>query len=235
VFTHVALYRLTSGDLGLVASDQPLGIDTAKVQQLLDQPEVRGLFAKLGRADLPHTVDQVLAGQLCGAATVAAFCQGFDAPLHEERPQMEYRAPRDFFAGASAKKTLLQLDRRAGSQTGQLGDVAMADWLAEHPLDEPRRAALFEHLRAVNHPSDTPLATALTPTEGLPERLREPLQALPPLDQTPESRRAAVCQRLRRRADWLVQRPLTILGPVSRDPQVQRWAELCRTLPPPAL
>lgn len=232
VFPHVTLYRLTSGDLGLVASDEPLTIDTAQVERLLGDAGVRALFAKLDRADLPDTVDEVLAGQLCGAATVAAFCQGFDAPLHEERPQMEYRAPRDFFAGASAKKTMLRLDRRAGADPQHIGDIALSGWLSQRPLDESRRAALFEHLKAVNHPSDTPLATALTATEGLPEPLRAPLQALPSLDQTPEPRRAEVCERLRRRADWLVQRPHTVLGPASPDPQVQRWAELCRAALP---
>jgi spermidine synthase len=227
VFAHVAVYRLTSGDLGLVASDQPLTMDFARTQAVLESPGVQALFDRLGRADLPRTMDQALVGQMCGSKTVAAFCQGFHEPLRDERPSVEYRAPRDFFAAASAKATVHRLDTRAGRDPGQLGDVELVRWLQLHPLDEARRLALFAHLKAVNAPTDTALAGSLVRAEKLPKSLRSAIEGLLDYAQTPEPRRQAQCARLQKDASWLMNQPFTVLGPTSRDPVAQEWAEQC--------
>lgn len=227
VFPHVAIYRLTSGDLGLVASDLPLDIDFAKAEAVLQHPAVQKLFDTLKRPDLPRTMDEVLVGQLCGAKTVAAFCQGFADPLREERPQIEYRAPRDFFAAATAKKTVHLLDKRCGPDPTQLGDVALVPWLAAHPLDEARRTALFAHIKAVNHPSDTALGGSLVDAAKLPKALRKDLEGLASFADSPPAKRAETCAMLRKQADWLMNAPYTVLGPASRDGNAQGWAQGC--------
>jgi spermidine synthase len=227
VFPHVAVYRLTSGDLGLVASDQPLTIDFDRAQAVLAHPAVQNLFDTLNRPDLPRTIDEVLFGQLCGARTVQLLCQGFAEPLREEHPQIEYRAPRDFFAGASAKQVVRRLETRSGPDVKALGDTELVRWLLRHPLDEARRLALFQHIKAVNHPLDTALAGALVEPAKLPKALRKDLEGLPPFADVPAATRAATCAELKKTAEWLTSQPYTILGPASRDPIAQGWAEGC--------
>lgn len=227
VFPYVAVYRLTSGDLGLVASDQPLTLDFPRAEAMLRNPGVQALFDRLGRPDLPRTMDEVLVGQLCGSRTIAAFCQGFHEPLRDEQPSIEYLAPRDFFAAASAKATVRQLDTRAGRDPARLGDVELRRWLEERPLDEARRLALFAHLKAVNAPTDTALAGSLVLAEKLPKSLRSALEGLLEYEQTPPARRAATCARLWKDASWLMNQPFTVLGPASRDPVAQDWAQKC--------
>ncbi len=228
VFPHVAIYRLTSGDLGLVASDQPLTLDLEQVQALLAHPAVVQLFDRLGRPDLPRTVDQVLLGQLCGARTIEQLCTGFADPLREEHPQIEYRAPRDFFAAASAKGIVRRLDTRSSGNPALLGDSELVRWLAQHPLDEPRRGALFKHIKAVNHPLDTALGGALVEPAKLPKALRADLEGLQPFADAPPAQRATTCAKLKNTAEWLMNQPYTILGPASRDPIAQSWAQGCR-------
>lgn len=233
-FGHVAVYRLTSGDLALVASDQPLRVDLDAAAAALQDPSTQAYLRQLNRTALPADLPQILAAQLCGAERVAALCQGFSAPLREMQPELEYRAPRDFFAGSSALRTVQWLDQRSAATQDGLMNGDLQRWLAAHPLDEPGRRAMFRHLAAVNHPLDTGLAASLVPLADLPAALRRDLGDFVPLDSVAVSRRAAQCAILGRRASWLIQRPYTLFGPAVVDPQLFAWAQHCaKPLAPP--
>lgn len=226
-FGHVVIYRLTTGDLGLVASAEPLQLDLAAAATALQDPPTQAFLKSLKRRAVPVNLDELLAANLCGEARVAELCQGFAEPLREQKPDIEYRAPRDFFAGSSAIRTVLWLDQRAAATAQGVVGTELQRWLAIHPLDPPRRLALFEHLVAINHPLDTVLASALVDTGKLPKKLREVLDSLEPLAGVAKGRRPQICAELRRRADWLTHRPYTALGPGVADVTAQAWAELC--------
>ena len=226
-FGHVVVYRLTTGDLGLVASAEPLQLDLAAAATALQQPATQAFLQGLQRRAVPVTLDELLAANLCGEARVAELCQGFADPLREQQPEIEYRAPRDFFAGSSAIRTVVWLDQRAAATPQGVVGTELARWLALHPLDAPRRQALFEHLVAINHPLDTVLASALVETGKLPKKLRQAFENLEPVGSVPVGRRPQICEDLRRRADWLTHRPYTALGPGVADATAQAWAQLC--------
>lgn len=226
-FGHVVIYRLTTGDLGLVASDQPLQLDLAAAATALQDPSTQLFLRGLQRRAVPVNLDELLAANLCSEARVAELCQGFAEPLRELEPEIEYRAPRDFFAGSSAIRTVLWLDQRAAATPAGVHGTELQRWLALHPLDAPRRQSLFEHLVAINHPLDTVLASALVPTDQLPKKLRRAFENLQPLSAVPQGRRPQICTDLRRSADWLTHRPYTVLGPAVADATAQAWAELC--------
>jgi predicted membrane-bound spermidine synthase len=233
-FGYVAVYRLTSGDLALVASDQPLRVDLDAAAAALQDPSTQAYLRQLNRPALPADLPQILAAQLCGAERVAELCHGFSAPLREMQPELEYLAPRDFFAGSSALRTVQWLDQRSAATPDGLMSGDLQRWLAAHPLESPARRAMFRHLAAVNHPLDTGLAASLVPLAELPEALRRDLGDFVPLDSVAVSRRAAQCAILRRRASWLTQRPYTLFGPAVADPQLFAWAQLCvNPLAPP--
>ena len=231
-FGHVMVYRMSSGDLALVASNADLPLDFTAAQASLDDPGVRAAFAQLKRDDLAQHLPQFAVGQLCGDKTLRALCQGFDAPLRELYPAVEYLAPRDFFAQTASARALAEtLDTRRGADVTKLGDTDLPRWLAENPLDDARRAALHKYLVDLNHPFDTALAGATTAAGKVPKALKKVLENLPALDKVPPADQQRICTQLRKDAAWLLKSPHTLLGPAAPDPAAMAWAQRCGAAP----
>ena len=231
-FAHIAVYRMSSGDLALLGSNQPLALDFAAAQKSLDDPGVRAAFAKLNRPDLAQNVQQFVVGQLCGDKTLRALCQGFDAPLRELYPQVEYLAPRDFFAQTASARAMAEgLDTRRGADTAKLGDTDLVRWLMDHPLDDASKAELHKYLVELNHPFDTALAGATSLPGKVPKALKKALDHLPATTIAPPAETAKICDKLRKDAQWLLKSPQTLLGPAAPDPIAMAWAVRCGATP----
>jgi len=93
-FPHVAAW-LTAYDLALVGwNDPPSGLDGWSTRPL--PPRVR---AKLSEAGV-HSTPELAALQVAGDAELRAFA-GSTPPMTEDRPVLEFRAPKSFLAGYS--------------------------------------------------------------------------------------------------------------------------------------
>lgn len=230
VLPEVAVFRLGPGDLALVASDQPLQFEAAKVQAMLQSPGVLLELASHGKLPLPRSIDDWMVMQLAGTQTVAQVCS-LDAPLLLERfPRLEYDAPRDFFAGRKPAKLLSVLDTRATSTP----DVKMVAWLKAHPLDEARRAGLRAFLKDWGNEDELPLRAALSAGVGEGEAKGElPAEVLLALAGAPDpagltpAQRKEWCGVLRQKLPWLLDHPHTVLGPVVGKASVLAWAPVC--------
>ncbi len=230
-FAHTKVYRMSSGDLALVGSDGPLEVDFQAAAAAFADPGVVAHLDKLGRSDVARNVVQLLAGQLCGDKTVRRLCAGFDAPLRELHPQVEYLAPRDFFAQTSARNLSAQLDTRRGDDPGRLGDTDLVRYLAQKPLDPAGRQELHKYFIEVNHPFDTSLTGATGDPAKPPKALRKALDALPTFATATDGQKKKACGDLRRDARWLTDNPHTIFGPASTDPNAMTWVAYCDTVP----
>ena len=230
VFPHVAVFRMDEGDLALVAAAQPLGLhrptasDLDAAERALLAPEVQAELASHDQAKVPRTLDQWLATQLCGPATVAEFCRGFEGPLEERFPRVEYEAPRDFFVGTKAETFVRRLDTRIGPAP----DTALVAHLQRRPLDVARRAALHDFLASAGHERERPLVGATAPAAEMPVDLAAVLDALPdPKSLTPQ-KQARYCVWLQRSAPWVLDRQQTVLGPIDLRAAVQAWPAACK-------
>ncbi len=227
VFGHVAVYRMSVGDLALVGSPAPLSIDFVKADALLQSPGVQRYLKRLDRPDVPRTLSQVVAAQLTKGAAVDQFCQGFTEPLREERPTIEYRAPRDSFARQTALRATRRLDGRSGRVDAQFADTELARLFRERSPSQAEQTALFQHLTAFGHPLDSALEASLMPFADWPAGMRKQLDHLPPFATASEELRTKTCKRLREHLSWLLRAPRTAVGPTARDPAVEAWAEGC--------
>jgi spermidine synthase len=156
VLPHVAVFRTKQSDLALVASAEPMPLAATAADVALAEPAVQRSLQSHRAPTLPTTLDTWLVNQMSGPATVAQLCKGFDAPLHALFPQLEYRAPRDFYAGRRADKVMLALDTRLDTHP----DTWLPARLAALPLDAERRAALCQFLLANDRDGEQPLAQA---------------------------------------------------------------------------
>ena len=98
VLPHVAVFRLEYGDLALVASEEPLTLNPRAAQASYMAAEVQQVIQSAANDRIPQTLAQLLSLQLCGPKRVDAICAGFKRPLRIRKPEVEYQAPRDFFA-----------------------------------------------------------------------------------------------------------------------------------------
>jgi hypothetical protein len=227
VFGHVAVYRMSVGDLALVGSPSPLTIDFTKADALLQSPGVQRYLNRLNRPDVPHTLAEMLAAQLTRGSAVDGFCKGFDAPLREERPTIEYRAPRDSFARQTAIRATRRLDGRSGRPGTDFNDTELGRLFRERPPSEDAQKALFQHISKLDHPLDAALGPALLPFAEWPAKMRKQLEGLPDFATATPTQREATCKELRTHLAWLLRAPLTAVGPTARDPGATAWATGC--------
>lgn len=230
-FAHTVIYRMSSGDLALLGSNAPLNLDFAAAAQMLSDPGVVAHRKMLGRQDLPADLLQFAVGQLCGDKTLSEVCRDFADPLRELHPKVEYLAPRDFFAQTSARGLSAKLDTRRGVDPARLGDTDLPRYLAQFPVDEPARAALHQYLIEVNHPFDTSLTGATSPPDKVPKALKKVYDALPELATASAEQKRKTCAKLRAEASWMIDSPVTLLGPASRQEAPMLWAKACREGP----
>ncbi|MBM4341899.1 MAG: fused MFS/spermidine synthase [Deltaproteobacteria bacterium] len=230
-FAHVKVYRMSSGDLALVGSNAPLEVDFAAAEAAFADPGVVAHLDKLARPDVARSVLQLLAGQLCGDKTVRRLCAGFDQPLRELHPKVEYVAPRDFFAQSSARMLSAQLDTRRGDDPARLGDSDLPRYLVQRPLDDAKRQELHKYFIEVNHPFDTSLTGATGDPAKPAKALRKALEGLPVFAGADGAQKTKACADLRRDAKWLADSPHTVLGPASTDANAMAWVGYCDSVP----
>lgn len=204
-FPHVMTFRMAPNDLALVASTTPFAIDPAAVGQRLAAPAIQAELDSHHDPKLPRSLDELLLTQLSGPATMAAFCRDWDAPLRERFPRVEYRAPRDFFAGKEAGRVQRFLDRRLEPQGHPLAETLLAQQLRSAPLtvdnvaNRARRRALLDFVIRSAQPGEAALRAALGGVDELPMAQRTLLEALPAAaTQTADDEARERCRLLRR-------------------------------------
>lgn len=211
-FPHTTLWQGGGGDLILVASRQPLQVDFEQLARRLARPAVR---EDLARVDV-QGVDGVLALQVMAGDELAAWAG--EGPLNtDDFNQLEYRAPVAFFAGQSAHPP--DGRRRPSSWPG----LQVSRWLAAHPLDAARAAAVFRAVSSgqldddpLRRPAaqrwltlapDDPDAQRSLATIALrqwePALARAALPERPPVDRAALALEAELLDRYQRRAPWL--------------------------------
>jgi hypothetical protein len=208
VFPHVAVFLIADGDLAFAASAAPLQFDAGKYEAAVRDPAVTAL----ARRGLPHTLAEWQATQLAGADTVADVCAMGLPPLQERFPQLEYQAPRDFFAGHEPKMLLQALDERL-----RPGPAAAPD--------DRRQLGRFLRQRAIDQ--ERPMLAALG--EAHPEA--ELLAVLPDAATATSADKRAWCSWFSHSLTWVLEHPVTRWGPVH--PQAPGWARTCRREAPP--
>lgn len=224
VLPHVAVFRMDPGDLALVASAEPMAFDATAAAAALAAPGVTRHLDSHPSKDVPKSLDEFLAAQLCGPQTVAKVCQGFAAPLQERFPRLEYTAPRDFFAASSAAAMVSRLDTRMG----RTADTWIAAQLRGLPLPLERRARVHAFLVAGHHSEEAPLHAATAPAGSLPVSLAQATEGLPKAEGIAAADAAKWCGWLAALVPWLPARGDTALGPVGGRSDWKAWTERCK-------
>jgi len=233
VFPAVEIFRVTAGDIILVASAARMAVDPDLATQHFEDPSVRASLTFHARDDVPVDAEGFVALQLCGPTHVDRLCAAFDEPLRERHPSIEYRAPRAFFAGAGADGLLERLDLRVHPNVAD--DMQLARWLAARPLTDERRERLRRlfDARGVGREQPLMLSVATHARRPVEEQVLE--RGLPPLEgggSLDEAHARALCEWL----DHAHVRPFavgsTIFGPVSSQPRLNAWALRCHPRPP---
>lgn len=165
---------------------------------------------------------------------MAAFCRDWDAPLHERFPRVEYRAPRDFFAGKEASRVQRFLDRRLEPLGHPLAETLLASQLRSAPLtvdnaaNRERRRALLDFVIRSAQPGEAALRAALGDADELPMAQRTLLQALPAAaTQTADDEAMERC-RLQRRVGLLA--APGPFGGGATGPTIEGWRARCSGL-----
>ncbi len=221
VFPAVWAFRMSLGEVALVASDRTTEPDLAAAAQAFLAPAVVAKLRGHGLTLIPDSLDELLATQLSGPATFDAICQGFSRPFRERRPRLDYEAPRDMFARRSAEQLRREIDRR----TVRGEPLLLSRWLATHPLDEPRKRALFDFLMADPHPLEEPMRLALVPPDRWPPVLRSVALALPDPGTLSSAERKTTCDTLAQRTPVIAEAGHTPLGPISV--RAAAWTDVC--------
>lgn len=227
VFGHVAVFRMSPGDLALVGSLEPLQIDFRNADKVLQSAGVQRYLNRLQRPDVPTTLLEVLTAQLTTGQKVQQMCVHFTDLLQEERPTIEYHAPRDSFARQTALKATRTLDGRLGRTRAQVGDTELERYLHQQEMNPEEKQQLFQHLAAFNHTLDSPLGVALVPVAEWPAVLQKnAVDLADPLTATTEMSQQT-CARLHQKLLWLLRAPQTVFGPTAGNSRLQQWAEKC--------
>lgn len=223
VFPHAILFRLEVADVAVVASAAPMKIDPERATQTIAHPSVQAAIDGAQHERLPRTADDFLALQMTDEATTDRVCEGFDSPMRDLRPSIEYAAPRDFFAGVAPIKLIRELDTRltADAQT------ALAQQLREEPADPGRIARLHQYLQRNPGTHEAPLHMASLPPEQREAKAARIAASLPDPTTATDADLPSVCPILARRAPWAVHTLDTMFGPVTTNPKIRAWHRRC--------
>jgi hypothetical protein len=130
VFPHVSVWMSKPGDLLLVGSKQPHGLDHAHIERSLSDPDVH---ADLSRIGVDGTATLVRKFLLYGPA-LAEYTA--DRPLNtDDRPRIEFNAPRNLYAKTS-DTNLIDIVRFVGGAPIPLPISGLAERTPEG-LDAP--------------------------------------------------------------------------------------------------
>ncbi len=94
VFPHVSAW-VTGYDMILLGSDRELRLDPGRVRERMAAPEVRALLAEIGVAEPAD----VLGTWFAGNRTLEALADEARGPITDDRPWIEFTAPRSVFGG----------------------------------------------------------------------------------------------------------------------------------------
>jgi hypothetical protein len=224
-FAHVAVFRMAPNDLALVASDRPLRVDLAAAGQAMAGAQVQAELAGHGDDRLPRTLDEFLLLQLSGSATMNRLCAGHSGALSERFPTLEYRAPRAFFVGSSARRIRAVLDTR----TRPAPDTELARTLGGGPLTLARKRALHGFLVRSNYRNELPLRLASAPTfEDLPQGMQTLAAGLPEPASADVKQARQACQLLVQRG--AIERAQTLFGALPIGPRLGQWQRACQAV-----
>ncbi len=224
VFPHAVVFRLEAADIAVVASTEKLAIDVAKVRAMYADKSIQKALDAANHRRLPRTGDDLLVLQMADEAAVNEVCKGFTGHMHDTRPSIEYVAPRDFFVGVAPTALIRELDTRMAKAPR----TALARHLARNPPDEKRRTALHRYLALSPGTHEAPLQQAGLSAARRAERSAAVAIHLPDPATATTADLPRVCPQLARRAPWAVDTLETMLGPVTSDPKIRTWHELCR-------
>ncbi|MFG0318995.1 MAG: fused MFS/spermidine synthase [Planctomycetota bacterium JB042] len=94
VFPHVSAW-VTGYDMILLGSDRELRLEPGRVRERMAAPEVRALLAEIGVAEPAD----VLGTWFAGNRTLEALADEARGPITDDRPWIEFTAPRSVFGG----------------------------------------------------------------------------------------------------------------------------------------
>lgn len=223
-FEAVVVFRLDVGDLGLVAFTAAPTLDLIRAERAFSAPSVRAELASHRRHNIPMGLEEMLVGQMCGPGTVDALCTDFDTTLRERFPQVEYLAPRDFFAGRHADRTKKLLETRLGADS----DIFAARLWRDSPLDSRRRARLHTYLSAGGHPEEKALVAATLPAGATPSAVEMLELGLPAVVPADKKQIRPWCKILRVLEGELPTVQQTVIGPTRLGPRLVAWRQACR-------
>ena len=148
VFPRAHDFNSRGNDLVLITGREELTPDLARVQELMTAPAIAADLARATPDGRAMGMLELLGLELMGPAGFAKRWGAADIiPVHNDRfPVLQYRAPRAFFVGASAR-LFEGLDVRV--QPSAREDVLLGRWLGDRVLtvDERERLAEFFALR----------------------------------------------------------------------------------------
>ncbi|MGH7454890.1 MAG: hypothetical protein ACRENG_26270, partial [bacterium] len=183
VFPHVTIWQALTTDIILLGSKQPLLFDPAALQAKLTAPRVKENLARIQLDDLPALLSLEI-------MTQSAFDQyaGPGELNTEDRPLLEYWAPRAFFANESAPDFFAYDERLVFRDAGLFLTrfrspmcLTNEDWLRIGALHTTNSRGSLKYGYAVLAAHDTAQADGVVTLEKLAataERLGRPEESL---------------------------------------------------------
>ena len=162
VFPAVTLWQCNSADILVVGSNRPLSADLARITTRMARPEVAADLNREGLAESVSDPLQVLALQVVSDRMFREWFPGRPPLNTDDRPILEYEAPRAFFMGEEAK-ILRRIDERR--RPAGHGDLLLSRLLRERPLTDAQLSLLREHHARRNSAYDAPLVQSLVAEE----------------------------------------------------------------------
>ena len=98
VFANVTMWMPARGDLILIGSEEPCGLDFDRVSAALEQERIRSMMASIGR----ETFEKIASTFFLGNDDLKEYAG--DAPLNtDDRPRVEFSAPRYLYSRTTAE------------------------------------------------------------------------------------------------------------------------------------
>jgi hypothetical protein len=162
VFPHVSVWQCNSADVLVVGGNEPLSVDVDLLARRLAMPGVAGDLAREGLVDPVTSPLQVLSMQMVSDATFREWFPGRPPLNEDDRPLLEYEAPRAFFLGGEAT-ILRRIDERR--RTAATSGLLLARRVQQTPLTDAELALLREHHMRRGSDYDRPLLASIVAEE----------------------------------------------------------------------